>query len=190
MRIKNIMKLALITVVASTMLACKGNKAVIDPTVRLAYEKDPTPENLENLSKAYGSYINKCRKTGMKQPGIYSDYAVTLVQQGKRAEANNFFNKEMEAFPSSRPYVMQLKRKLIPEYQNNNSITSESASMDNSEGMSEASKKAAEERASTVLEKQNNELDKIIPEEEQEQSPAEEKPAEEETGAAETSEEE
>lgn len=101
--------------------ACGSSKEVVDPKVMLAYGKEPNEQNMEALSKSYGNVISKSRKSGMKEPGVYSDYAVMLVKQGKRAEANGWFNKEMEAFPSSRGYVMQLKRRLIPEYQDNNS---------------------------------------------------------------------
>ncbi len=158
------MKLTVITGITVLLAACKGNKAVIDPTVRLAYEKEPTAENMENLSKAYAGFINKNRKTGKKEPGIYSDYAVTLVKLGRRAEANSWFNKEMEAYPSSRQYVMQLKRMLIPEYQNNNSITTDEASMEGEEVMSERSRKEAEARAAEVMEKSNKEIENAVPE--------------------------
>lgn len=164
MNTRTILKLSVITAIMAAMAGCKGNKAVIDPTVRLAYEKEPTAENMENLSKAYAGFINKNRKTGKKEPGVYSDYAVTLVKLGRRAEANSWFNKEMEAYPSSRQYVMQLKRMLIPEYQDNNSITTDSASMDEAEGLSEKTRKEAEDRAAKVMEESNKEIENAVPE--------------------------
>ena len=165
MKIKSIAKLLLAAAIMQVAVACGGSKPVIDPLARLAYEQNASQENLVNLTKAYASYINKCRKTGDSEPGVYSEYAVLLLKSGgSRAEANSWFNKEMERYPSSRGYVMELKRKLIPEYQNNNSITTENASADENEGLSEQSRMAAEERASEVMKERNNELDASIKE--------------------------
>ncbi len=141
MTIKHTLKTILIICGLSVAAACKSSAPTIDPIVMLNYCKEPTTATLENLSKSYGSVINKSRKTGVKQPGIYSDYAVTLVQLGKRAEANSWFNKEMEAFPASRTYVVQLKRMLLPEYVDNNSINVNEASVED-DSSQEASTKA------------------------------------------------
>lgn len=157
---KPLFSTALIAILALSLSACKSSKPTIDMAAKLAYQKDPSAANLENLSKAYGSFINKTRKSGISQPGIYSDYAVTLVKLDRRAEANTWFNKEMQDFPSSRLYVMQLKRLLIPEYQDNNTIVADSAALQQ-DALSPRSRQAAEERASSVLQPQNNTLDTI-----------------------------
>lgn len=157
---KPLFSTALIAIFALSLSACKSSKPTIDMAAKLAYQKDPSAANLENLSKAYGSFINKTRKSGISQPGIYSDYAVTLVKLDRRAEANTWFNKEMQDFPSSRLYVMQLKRLLIPEYQDNNTIVADSAALQQ-DALSPRSRQAAEERASSVLQPQNNTLDTI-----------------------------
>ena len=157
---KPLFSTALIAILALSLSACKSSKPTIDMAAKLAYQKDPSAANLENLSKAYGSFINKTRKSGISQPGIYSDYAVTLVKLDRRAEANTWFNKEMQDFPSSRLYVMQLKRLLIPEYQDNNTIVADSAALQQ-DALSPRSRQAAEERASSALQPQNNTLDTI-----------------------------
>ena len=157
---KPLFSTAFIAILALSLSACKSSKPTIDMAAKLAYQKDPSAANLENLSKAYGSFINKTRKSGISQPGIYSDYAVTLVKLDRRAEANTWFNKEMQDFPSSRLYVMQLKRLLIPEYQDNNTIVADSAALQQ-DALSPRSRQAAEERASSVLQPQNNTLDAI-----------------------------
>lgn len=157
---KPLFSTALIAILALSLSACKSSKPTLDMAAKLAYQKDPSAANLENLSKAYGSFINKTRKSGISQPGIYSDYAVTLVKLDRRAEANTWFNKEMQDFPSSRLYVMQLKRLLIPEYQDNNTIVADSATLQQ-DALSPRSRQAAEERASSVLQPQNNTLDAI-----------------------------
>lgn len=123
MTIKGIIKTMAAGLIFATALSCGGNKQVVDPKAMLAYGKEPNEQTMDVLSKSYSSVISKNRKDGVKQPGIYSDYAVMLVKQGKREEANSWFNKEMETFPSSRSYVMQLKRRLIPEYQDDNTTT-------------------------------------------------------------------
>ena len=114
MKIKSIAKLLLAAAIMQVAVACGGSKPVIDPQARLAYEQNASQENLVNLTKAYASYINKCRKTGDSEPGVYSEYAVLLLKSGgSRAEANSWFNKEMERYPSSRGYVMELLIYLI-----------------------------------------------------------------------------
>ena len=161
---KPLFSTALIAILALSLSACKSSKPTLDMAAKLAYQKDPSAANLENLSKAYGSFINKTRKSGISQPGIYSDYAVTLVKLDRRAEANTWFNKEMQDFPSSRLYVMQLKRLLIPEYQDNNTIVADSVADSaalQQDALSPRSRQAAEERASSVLQPQNNTLDTI-----------------------------
>ena len=149
MTIKHTLKTILIICGLSIATACKSSAPTIDPIVMLNYCKEPTTATLDNLSKNYGSVINKSRKTGVKQPGIYSDYAVTLVQLGKRAEANSWFNKEMEAFPASRTYVAQLKRMLLPEYVNNNSINVNEASVEDNNDQESSTKAQANERNSS-----------------------------------------
>lgn len=130
MKIKNTLGAFLLIGILCLMAACKSSAPTVDPAAMLNYCKEQNDATTESLSKAYGSVINKSRKTGLKQPGIYSDYAVTLVKQGKRAEANSWFNKEIEAFPASRAYVTNLKRMLIPEYINNNSVNVNEASVE------------------------------------------------------------
>ena len=139
----------------AVLTSCSSSKPTVDASTLLAYCKEPNTANLENLSKNYGTVINKSRKTGLNTPGIYSDYAVTLVKQGKRAEANSWFNREMSEFPSSRGYVMQLKRTLIPEYINDNSISVKDASTAESDSLPPEKRAAAEKRAASVLEGEN-----------------------------------
>ncbi len=151
MNIKNRVKLVLIIITGAVAASCGSSQPVVDPVVRLAYETDPNDANTENLAKSYGSIINKTRKSGLKQPGIYCDYAVALAGMGRRAEANSWFNKEMNDFPSSRQYILQLKKILIPEYQDNNTIDTNEASMGNEEGLSPKTRSEAEKRASEVM---------------------------------------
>lgn len=159
MNLKRTKKIIVTLASAVLLAACSGSEALVDPTVMLAYGMDPSAQNSENLMKSYGSAINKNRKSGKKTPGVYSDYAVTLVKAGRRAEANNWFNKEMDAFPSSRGYVLRLKRELIPEYANDNTISSEEASEEVESSLPPATRAAAEERAATVMDETNREMD-------------------------------
>jgi len=121
----------LLVISATLLVAGCGSRQylVSDPTLILNYLKDSSSENLSNLSKAYGTAINRNRKKDVKQPGLFADYAVTLALQGKASEANQWFNKEIETFPSSRSYVMQLKEQLIPQYLNDNTVTSSEAAV-------------------------------------------------------------
>lgn len=153
MTIKGLMKTLAAGLIMLTAMSCGGNKNLIDPKAMLSYGKEPNEQTMEVLSKNYSGVISKNRKSGITTPGIYSDYAVMLVKQGKRAEANGWFNKEMEAFPSSRGYVMQLKRRLIPEYQDNNSTSAADSDTTATEpdALTPAQRKRAEKRAAAVL---------------------------------------
>lgn len=156
---KRLFRFILFFVSMAAVAACSSSQPVVDPPTLLAFCKDPSSANMDNLSKNYASMINKTRKTGLKQPGIYSDYAVTLVKQGRRAEANTWFNKEIAEFASSRGYVMQLKRTLLPEYVNDNTIN-DSIQAESDSVLPPEKRAAAEKRAASALdeknEKQNN----------------------------------
>lgn len=105
---------------------CSSKQYLVnDPKVLLAYRMDPNEGNLESLSKAYASAINQNRREGVKQPGLFADYAVTLALLDKREEANKWFNNEVAAFPTSGKYVNQLKLKLVPEYAEDTTTASE-----------------------------------------------------------------
>ena len=152
---KHSSRIILALVATALAAACSSSQPVVDQSVMLAYCKEPNSANLDNLSKNYSSLINKTRKTGLKQPGVYSDYAVALVKQGRRAEANSWFNKEIAEFASSKGYVMQLKRTLLPEYVNDNSIN-ENATTDDESALTPEKRAAAEKRAATVMDKKKD----------------------------------
>lgn len=140
----------------STIVGCRNSQTLVnDPTVPLAYLKDSSPDNINNLSKAYGTAINKNRKQKIKQSGLFSDYAVTLALLGNREEANKWFNNEMATFPNSRAYVNQLKKALIPEYLNDTTRTTEpiqesDSTTANNKMLNKAVKTVIDEAAGTV----------------------------------------
>ena len=150
MKIKHTLETIVIIGGLTILAACKSSAPTVDPSVMLNYCKESTNATLESLSKSYGSVINKSRKTGLKQSSIYSDYAVTLVKLGKREEANSWFNKEMEAFPASKHYVMQLKKELIPEYVNDNSIKVNEASVETEENSTEVKQQNGNENSTVT----------------------------------------
>lgn len=99
------------------MAGCGTQEYLVnDPTLLLTYQKSPTPENLENLSKAYSTQINRNRKEGIVQPGLFCDYAVTLAKLGRMDEANQWFNQEMATFPNASSYVKKIQMSLSNEY--------------------------------------------------------------------------
>lgn len=188
---------ALVLIGMSLLASCKQEKAVtVDPSIMLTYGKDANEQNLENLAKNYATVINKNRKSGVKQPGLYSDYAVALAKQGKNAEANNWFNKEMAEFPSSRKYVIRLKQELIPEYVNDNTVRNNDA-VENPEEptLSPAARAEAEEKAASIMKESEGDLGNIsvpandtiirseVPENEADEKEADEKVEEEELKA-------
>lgn len=92
------------------------NYLVEDEALLLAYQTDTTPVGLINLSKAYGEAVKNNDKDGIKQPGLYSDYATSLAMLGMREESNKWFNREMITYPSSARYINCIKLQLIPEF--------------------------------------------------------------------------
>lgn len=163
MRLTRILKCLSVGVLLLMMSGCGSSEAIVDPMAMLAYGKDPSDQNLESLAKSYSTVINRNRKTGLKQSAIYSDYAVALIKQGRRAEANSWMNKEMNDFPESRGYILKLKTLLIPEYANDNSIDLKYDDADSTQSqepaLTPAKRAAAEERASEVMEQTNKEMD-------------------------------
>lgn len=146
-----IITIALLALSAS-MAACSSQRTMLeDPTPLINYQKEPSVENLETLSKAYAATINRYRKEKVKYPGMYADYAVTLAKLGNQGEANRYFNMEIEAFPSSREYVNKLKSMVDPLFEPEQSATTQRGAQQVpvdttlTEGMREAVKNVIDE---------------------------------------------
>ncbi|MBQ9639383.1 MAG: DUF4810 domain-containing protein [Bacteroidales bacterium] len=108
--------LALAAWATALCTACSSTEYLVEnPNVVITYKLDPSDANLENLSKSYAATIAKNRKAGIEQPGLYCDYASTLALMGKTTEAEQWFNKEISAFPSSRPYVQRVKAQMAQQ---------------------------------------------------------------------------
>ncbi len=142
-----------------------GEYLVKDPNVMLSYLKEPSDANLDNLVKSYSSTINKNRRSKATQPGLFADYGVAMAHQGKDAEANVWLNKEMDAYPATRPYVMQLKRQLVPQFLNDTTSTfaSDTVSVLQANELSPQRRAAAEERAATVLDNSDQQIEAAAP---------------------------
>lgn len=182
---KNRLTAALLIVTGlSLTVSCKQEKNItVDPLTMLSYIKVGDSQSMENLAKNYSTVINKNRKTGVKTPGLFSDYAVALAKQGKNAEANNWFNREMADFPSSRKYVIKLKQELIPEYVNDNTIRNDEADATTEEStLSPAARAEAEEKAASVMQPAEAGIDPVIETDESTTNKWESKTEEDETG--------
>lgn len=160
MRKRTLFPATLLIIAACTLLsACKQQQVVtVDPLVLLSYGKQPDAQNLENLAKNYSSVINKNRKSNVKQPGLFADYAVAMAILGRRSEANSWFNREMADFPSSRTYILRLKQQLIPEYINDNTISASDTASGGAEALSPAARRTAEQKASEVMSQNEDNL--------------------------------
>lgn len=161
MQRKNAIKSLLVATGLALLTACGSSEYLVkDPLVMLEYGKSPDEVSLENLTKAYSSAINKNRKANITEPGLFADYACALALQGRAQEANVYFNKEMEAYPSSRNYVLQLKKKLIPQFLNSNEINEDGLfDQQDYDAKAAARHAAAEERAASVMDPTNNAVD-------------------------------
>jgi len=115
---------------AGLLSSCSNQRSLVeDPSISLNYLLNPTEDNLNNLSKAYGTAINHNRKSGVKQPGLCSEYAITLALMGNQEEANKWFNKEVADFPASRDYVLALKKVYCPAYESDYTQATEARMM-------------------------------------------------------------
>ena len=108
----------LLALLGCALLAGCANQHYLNNSsqILLEYQQHPTNHNLIELSKSYAAAINNNRAMGVVEPGLFADYAVTLVKLGHRAEANKMFNNEVKTYPSSEKYVRQLKLHLLPEF--------------------------------------------------------------------------
>lgn len=130
MKRKTILLSAVGLFAAGLLSGCSNQRSLIeDPSISLNYLLNPTEDNLSNLSKAYGTAINRNRKSGVKQPGLCSEYAITLAMMGNQEEANKWFNKEVADFPASRDYVLALKRVYCPAFESDYTQASEASVM-------------------------------------------------------------
>lgn len=112
-----LLRTAVIAIILGGTAACGSQEYLVqDPTVLLTYQLNPSSENLENLAKALNAQINKNRKAGVQQPGLFCEYGVVLAKLGRLEEANQYFNNEVSAFPSTATYVKQLRTQLVEEY--------------------------------------------------------------------------
>lgn len=109
------------------------------------YLNDDSQANLVNLSKNYGSRLSRVVREGVPEPGECADYAVTLALLNHAAEANTWFNLEVNYHPSAAQYVEQLKLDLIPQYASDNSTDAREAHFadEGAEGAVEANGTAA-----------------------------------------------
>lgn len=157
MNVKAIVVGCTVTAAIFAVASCGSHPYMVsDDITMLSYCKEPSEENLSNLTKAYNAAINNNRKKGIKQPGLYADYAVALSKQGRAEEANGWFNNEVNTFPISREYVRELKRQLIPQFLDDTSttMTTQAAATDSNtlNQLGPARRAAAEERAAAALE--------------------------------------
>lgn len=126
---RNTHHLALCGIFALALLwGCGETRQLVDdPTISLSYLKEPSEENLGTLSKAYAQALNRNRKAQVKQPGLAAEYAITLALLGDQQQANQWFNREVADFPSSRTYVVKLKAIYCPAYSNDQTQASDAA---------------------------------------------------------------
>jgi hypothetical protein len=77
------------------------------------HKKNPTPETLA----AYETSLRKVIQTSSKKnlrvpPGVYCELAYLLHGQGKAAEANGFFDLEVQTYPESTKFVAFVRSNL------------------------------------------------------------------------------
>jgi hypothetical protein len=74
-------------------------------------KKEVSAKNDEAHKKALRKIFEKCDSGKMKvPPGLYSEYAYLVLREGNATEANEYFQKEANAFPESSTFIQFLTK--------------------------------------------------------------------------------
>lgn len=74
-----------------------------------AYLENPSKETAEQHFVSLTEIVAVSNEKGLKcPPGVYAEIAYIKQKQGKNDEARDFFNKELELYPGSKPFVEKL----------------------------------------------------------------------------------
>ena len=76
-------------------------------------KKEPTPETYARHEKSLRNVIETSNKKNLRvPPGIYCELGYLLNTQGKAAEAENYFNLEIQTYPESVKFVTFVRNNL------------------------------------------------------------------------------
>ena len=81
--------------------------------VSYKYSKDPSEKNLLELQKCFEKITSQ--PSGQRKvvpPGILAEYAYFLYKQGKKEQAIEMMNREIEAYPESKEFIDKIINQL------------------------------------------------------------------------------
>ncbi len=65
-----------------------------------------------NALKAYEKELKKVIKTKKVPPSVYSEYALVLTKLGRKQEAREYFEKEIQTYPESEVFIKNVMKKI------------------------------------------------------------------------------
>lgn len=75
-------------------------------------KKEPTSETRAEHIKEINSIIIKSNELNLKvPPGLYAELGMYLLNDGKKAKADEYFNLELKTYPESKKMVSQILKK-------------------------------------------------------------------------------
>lgn len=76
------------------------------------YAFSKAPQTRENYRKSLQVAIERCEQSKRLAPGLYAELGYLFVEDNNNAEAIANFQKEMAAFPESRPFLSSVVARL------------------------------------------------------------------------------
>lgn len=74
-----------------------------------AYLENPSNETADQHFASLTDIVEVSNEKGLKcPPGIYAEMAYIKQKQGKNDEARDYFNRELQLYPESKPFVEKL----------------------------------------------------------------------------------
>lgn len=75
-------------------------------------KKTPGDETRAAHIKELNSIIEKSNELNLRvPPGLYSELGMYLMNDGKKSEANKYFNLELKTYPESKTMILQILKK-------------------------------------------------------------------------------
>src|SRR5208337_1709468 len=80
------------------------------PTTLYQYKKAPTDENLQKHKDCLDTIMKESADKNLRvPPGVYCEYGFILLKQGKKDEAEKYFDLEAKTYPEAVVFVQNIK---------------------------------------------------------------------------------
>lgn len=76
-------------------------------------KKNPSSETRATHMEELNSIITESNERNLKvPPGLYAELGMYLLNDGKKAKANEYFNLELKTYPESKTMISQILKKI------------------------------------------------------------------------------